>query len=82
MHLYNSLDTDFRFLWITAGILIYVSVSTFVFILGGIINDLNNPKYWELGNILWGSHEYFILLFYILIFIEWYKSFRLKKIKF
>ena len=82
MHLYNSLDTDFRFLCITAGILIYVSVSTFVFILGGIINDLNNPKYWLLGNILCGSYEYFILLFYILIFIEWYKSFRLKKIKF
>ena len=82
MHLYNSLDTDFRFLWITAGILIYLSVSTFVFILGGIINDLKNPKYWGLGNILWGSHEYFVLLFYVLIFIEWYKSFRLKKIKF
>lgn len=72
IHLYNSLSKSKAYLYINAAVLIYLSTSTLIFILG---NYLSNKLKSEVDAI-WMINSILYLIFLVLIFIEWYKNFR------
>ena len=78
VYLYNSLNMSKGFLYINAGILIYLSASTLIFILGNYLStqDINTGirEIWMINDVLY-------LFFLILIFIEWFKNYRPIKAK-
>lgn len=78
MHLYNSLSSKLNYIYINSGILIYLSVSTLVFTLNNYFNNIEGFD--DLLNLLWDSNRIFLVVFYSLILIEWFKSFRNKKV--
>lgn len=78
MYVFNSLSMDNRvYSYINAGILFYVLLSTLIFLSGNIIINLSD----YFNDITWFINSVLYIVFQILIFIEWWKSFSLKKIK-
>ncbi len=73
VYLYNSLNMSKGYFYINAGILIYLSASTLIFILGNYLStqDINTGirEIWMINDVLY-------LLFLMLIFIEWFKNYR------
>jgi hypothetical protein len=69
-HLYNSLSKPGKFMYINAGILIYLSISTLIFILGNLINAVDRA----LSVDIWFLNRVFYVGYLILILIEWKKS--------
>lgn len=81
IHLYNSLNShSLNYTFINSAILIYLSVSTLVFILASFFNS---GLYSDLSPLLmlWKFNRIFFLLFHSLIFIEWYKKFKQSQVK-
>lgn len=79
IHLYNSLNNTNNYLIINAGILIYITSSTLIFILGNYlsyedINSVVKRNIYLLNKILY-------VVYLILILLEWKKNFRLVKNK-
>lgn len=77
IHLYNSISKKGAYIYINAGILIYLTTSTLIFILGDYLSEYNNTtikKIWLVNKILY-------LIYLILIFIEWTKTLSLDKNK-
>lgn len=74
IHLYNSLSKKGSYMLINSGILIYLTTSTLIFILGDYLSNSNYKginaitRIWMLNKVL-----YFVYL--ILILLEWKKSF-------
>ncbi len=71
----ENLNSSKKFIYLNCGVFIYLISSTFLFSVGNIVNlSLSSfKKYvWILNAILY-------LVYQILIFIEWYKNFKLKK---
>ncbi len=77
IHLYNSLTTEGKFLYINAAILIYLSSSTLIFFLGNYLAQFDQ----EMVVNIWSIHKILRLIFLILIFLEWKNSFSSYKIK-
>lgn len=77
IHLYNSLTEKTRFFYINAGILIYLSVSTLIFILGDFISGLDI----ELVENIWLINKYAYIGYLIFIFLEWKFNLQSYKIK-
>lgn len=75
IHLYNSLTEKTKFFYINAGILVYLSVSTLIFILGDFLSGLDLK---QVDNI-WYINKYSYIGYLILIFLEW--KFNLSKVK-
>lgn len=69
-HLYNSLSKVGKFMYINAGILIYLSISTLVFILGNLLTNIDRL----LAENIWFLNEVFFIGYLVLILIEWKKS--------
>lgn len=69
-HLYNSLSKSGKFMYINAGVLIYLSISTLIFILGNLINTVDRSLSFD----IWFLNRVFYLGYLILILIEWKKS--------
>ncbi|MBQ0787691.1 MAG: hypothetical protein KBT69_09330 [Oceanihabitans sp.] len=69
-HLYNSLSKPGKFMYINAGVLIYISISTLIFILGNLINEVDR----SLSADVWLLNRVFYVGYLILILIEWKKS--------
>ncbi len=69
-HLYNLLSKPGKFMYINAGVLIYLSTSTLIFILGNLLNTVDRL----LSFNIWFLNRLFYLGFLILILIEWKKS--------
>jgi len=69
-HLYNSLSKSVRFMYINAGILIYIATSTLIFILGNYISKIDK----EIADGVWFLNKVFYVGYLILILIEWKKS--------
>ncbi|MBU2939034.1 hypothetical protein KO494_05715 [Lacinutrix sp. C3R15] len=70
IHLYNSLGKTGKYMYINAAILIYLSVSTLIFILGNLINTVDKSlsiNVWLLNKVLYVGYLTVIL-------IEWKKS--------
>jgi hypothetical protein len=77
IHMYNSLNKSSRYMYITAGILIYITTSTLIFILGNYLATLENivvTNIWFINKVLY-------VVYMLLILIEWKVSFRLVKSK-
>ena len=77
IHLYNSLATKGKFLYINAAILIYLSSSTLIFFLGNVLRELNRTD----ANNIWLILKILYSIFLILFTIEWKNSFSSYKIK-
>lgn len=70
IHLYNSLTKSSGFIYINAGILIYLAVSTLIFILGNYISEIDS----NIAFNVWFLNKVFYVGYLILIIIEWKKS--------
>jgi len=77
IHLYNSLTTKGKYLYINAAILIYLSSSTLIFFLGNHLATFKN----EVVVNIWFIHKLLRLVFLTLILLEWKNSFQPYKIK-
>ncbi len=69
-HLYNSLSKPGKFMYINAGVLIYLSISTLIFILGNLLNTVDR----SLSKDIWFLNRLFYIGYLVLILIEWKKS--------
>lgn len=67
IHLYNSLNKPGKFMYINAGVLIYLTTSTLIFILGNLINIVDRP----LQTNIWFINKILYVGYLILILIEW-----------
>lgn len=77
IHLYNSLTQKGKYLYINAAILIYLTATTFIFILGNYLNGINP----NLGKNIWFIHKLLYIVFLTLTLLEWKSSFSPSKIK-
>jgi len=69
MHLYNSLSRKGEYMFINTGVLIYITVSTLIFILGDFLSGLDNGIFVH----IWVINKFLYILYLILILIEWKK---------
>ena len=67
MYLYNLLNEKGFFQYVNAGILVYLSVSTLIFILGNVLTDIQD----EVARNIWFIHKVMYIIFLIFIFLEW-----------
>jgi hypothetical protein len=65
-------NEDNKFIYLNSGLFVYLSCSTLIFTAGNVENT-------SFKNIIWYSNVTLYLLYQILILVEWYKNFRLKK---
>ncbi len=68
------IDQKKEYIYIVSGFFLYTLCSTLLFTVG------NLPS--EIKEIIWYSNAILILVYQILIFIEWYKHFRKKEVSF
>ncbi len=69
-HLYNSLSKAGKFMYINAGVLIYLATSTLIFILGDYLINVDR----EITADVWFLNRVFYVGYLVLILIEWKKS--------
>lgn len=69
-HLYNSLSKPGKFMYINAGVLIYLSISSLVFILGNLLNTVDR----SLSISIWFVNRAFYFGYLLLFLIEWKKN--------
>ena len=77
MHLYNSMISEIRFVFVTVGILFYKTLSVVIFM---VLNFANTKEF--VGNfpsLLWDLNQICLLIYMGLIFTEWFKNYRVKK---
>jgi hypothetical protein len=81
VHYYKSLTTTLSyFIYINTGVLLYFMTSILFFASGNLMLNLNIPKETQRYILLINLFLYF--LFQILIFVEWYRNYRVKKVYF
>lgn len=78
MHLYNSLNKKGLFMYINAGVLIYLSLSTLIFILGDYLSTTIFRGNTAIKNI-WLINKVSYILYLSLILLQWKKS--IKQVK-
>ena len=71
IHLFNSLTQNNRFMLINSGILIYLTLSTLIFILGDYLSSVINSS---VVKIIWFINTVLYAIYLILILIEWKMS--------
>lgn len=77
IHFYNILGKKKEYVYINSGVLLYLSGSTLLFVAGNYIvasDSILNKSIWIINSILF-------VVYQILIFVEWRKSFYKKKIQ-
>ncbi len=79
IHLYNSLTKKGVYLYFNAAILIYITATTLIFILGNYITGVEIDK--TIARNIWFIHKILYLAFLTLILLEWKNSFSSYKIK-
>jgi len=79
IHLYNSLNQTNDYLIINSGILIYITCSTLIFILGNYISyeDMNA----DVKRNIYLINKILYVVYLILILLQWKRNFRLTKSK-
>lgn len=77
IHLYNSLSKSSKYMYINMGVLIYLTISTLIFILGDYLSEVS----YEAGKNIWFINKVMYASYLILIFIEWWKNFKTIKNK-
>jgi|TARA_R110002020_G_scaffold199778_2_gene401472 hypothetical protein len=76
IYYYQSLTGRNLFLLVNTGILLYFMTSILFFASGNLIIDLNLPK--ETQRYIGIVNQFLYFIFLVLIFIEWYRSHRVK----
>jgi ABC-type transport system involved in cytochrome c biogenesis permease subunit len=79
IHLYNSLNESPKYMYINAGVLIYITTSTLIFILGDYLsgNSISSSSV----DTIWFINKVLYVIYLALIFIEWWRNFRVIKNK-
>ena len=77
IHLYNSLNKPPKYMYINIGVLIYLTTSTLIFILGDYLTSSGN----RFANNIWLINKVLYVVYLLLIFTEWWKNFRVIKNK-
>ena len=77
LHLYNMLNREKKFFYVTVGLLIYIVGSTTIVLTGNILIALNDMKLYK--NI-WLFNVLFYLIYQLFVIFEWYKNYRQKPI--
>jgi len=77
IHLYNSLHNPPKYMYINAGVLIYITKSTLIFILGDYLSSSASGAV----NNIWFINKILYVIYLLLILTEWWKNFRVIKIK-
>lgn len=67
IHLFNALGKPGKYMYVNASVLIYLSVSTLIFILGTSINNIGN----SISINIWFLNKVFYVVYLVLILIEW-----------
>lgn len=70
----KSLKEKKQFLYVNSGIFIYLISSILIFSAGNLMKDLDQ----SVNRIIWSVNALLYLFFQILVFIEWYKNYRIK----
>jgi len=70
IHLYNSLSEEGKYMYINSGILMYLTTSTLIFILGNFLSDLDR----QTTKNIWFLNKVLYIVYLILILLEWKKS--------
>ena len=77
LFLIQNIDKENKdFLYINSGIFIYILSSTLIFSSGNLMPNLSK----SVNSIIWTVNVFLYLVYQILIFVDWYKNFRPKKI--
>ncbi|WP_452224921.1 hypothetical protein [Lacinutrix chionoecetis] len=76
LHLYNSLTKLGKFMFINAGVLIYLSASTLIFILGDFLSQLDGK---HVVRYIWFINKILYVGYLLLILTEWRKYLWKKK---
>lgn len=77
MHLYNMLLEKKQYYYLTIGIITYLLASTVLFFVGNLTIGLSDAVKF----LTWTLNSFLIILFQLLILVEWKKSFYKKAIK-
>lgn len=77
MHLYNMLSENKQYYYLTIGIIIYLLASTVLFFVGNLTIGLSDAVKF----LTWNVNSFLVILFQLLIFVEWKKSFSRKALK-
>ncbi|TWH99351.1 hypothetical protein IQ05_03100 [Flavobacterium tiangeerense] len=77
MHLYNMLLEHKQYYFLTIGIITYLLASTVLFFVGNITTGLSD----EFKLLTWNVNSFLVILFQLLIFVEWKKSFSKKALR-
>lgn len=70
IHLYNSLSKEGKYMYINSGVLIYLTTSTLIFILGNFLSEFDR----QTTKNIWFLNKVLYLVYLILILLEWRKS--------
>lgn len=77
MHLYNMLLENKQYYYLTIGIILYLLSSTVLFFVGNLTIGLSDAVKF----LTWTLNSFLVILFQLLIFVEWKKSFSEKALK-
>ncbi|KGL61987.1 hypothetical protein [Polaribacter sp. Hel1_85] len=64
------------FIYLNSGVFIYLLSSTLLFVAGNYVSS--SVSFWN--RFIWSFNAFLYLIYQILIFVDWYKNFRPKKI--
>lgn len=70
IHFYNSLARPGSYMYINTAVLIYISSSTLIFILGDFLSGIDSP----LIKLIWTMNKVLYVIYLSLILMEWKKS--------
>ncbi len=77
LYFYKSLGTEGSFLFINAGILFYLITSVLYFASYNLFLELQIDNQYS-DSIFW-LHQFLYFIFQILIFVEWYRKYRVRE---
>ena len=68
MHLTNTLTEHSRYMFINAGILVYLTTSSLIFILGDYLSSVSKSS---MTDNIWFINKVLYVIYLVLIFVEW-----------
>lgn len=77
-HLYNMLNNEKEFYYISLGVLIYLMGSTCIFLVGNLSLTLLPKFFFE---VIWNLNVYLYVIYQLFFLTEYYKKYKLKKSK-
>lgn len=76
LHFYNMLTDNKKYYYFTIGVVFYLLTSTVLFLVGNLTIDLSK----EFQFFSWRLNAFLVVIYYLVILLEWMVSFRPKNI--